>query len=98
MHEIIYMKADYEPWWLFEGWENDIVSRKSFESKKQAQLYFNEMNQELRQKYPFYAAKGDAFAAYWKEGETEYCRDCEEELQIFHGLLWLIDGQPITNI
>ncbi|MET0960338.1 MAG: DUF1033 family protein, partial [Psychrobacillus psychrotolerans] len=25
MFEVIYMKADYEPWWLFEGWEQHIV-------------------------------------------------------------------------
>ena len=24
MFEVIYMKADYEPWWMFEGWEEMI--------------------------------------------------------------------------
>ena len=24
MYEVIYMKADYEPWWMFEGWEEMI--------------------------------------------------------------------------
>ena len=27
MFEIIYMKADFEPWWAFEGWEEHIIKK-----------------------------------------------------------------------
>ena len=33
MYKIIYMKADFEPWWQFEGWEEHIVSVYSYEEE-----------------------------------------------------------------
>ena len=30
MNEIIYMKAGYEPWWMFSGWES-ILSKSKYE-------------------------------------------------------------------
>ncbi len=33
MFEVIYMKADYEPWWMFEEWEETIRSRHSFDDR-----------------------------------------------------------------
>lgn len=39
MYEVIYMKADYEPWWAFEGWEEFIMEKAEFDQEDQARLF-----------------------------------------------------------
>ena len=34
MYEVVIVKADYEGWWLFEGWQEDIIKRHPFKAKK----------------------------------------------------------------
>lgn len=94
MHEIVYIRADYEPWWMFDGWEEKVVSRKEFESAEQASRYLEELDQEFGSKFALHEKRDSAFAAYWNSEEMEYCEICEEALQIFHGLIWLYDGKP----
>ncbi|MGB6407058.1 MAG: DUF1033 family protein [Planococcus donghaensis] len=94
MHEIIYMRTDYEPWWMFEGWEEKVVSRHKFNSTENAQSYLENLKNDFSLRFANQKQKNAAFSCYWNEEETEYCENCEEDLQIFHGLIWLVNGQP----
>lgn len=98
MHEIIYLRADFEPWWMLEGWEQEVISREIFDTAQQAAGYLEGLKQKLAAQYPESKSKAPAFYAYWKEGETEYCEDCGEDLQIYHGLVWLQNGTPVESI
>lgn len=97
MYEVIYMKADFEPWWLFEGWEEQIVERKSFEEVDQVKIHLEGLLSEFRVKYTHEATKNGAFWAFWSEDEKEYCIPCDDVLQIYHGILILKDGEPVEN-
>lgn len=94
MHDIIYMRADFEPWWMFEGWEDNIVSQQQFASAENARDYLEELKKDFSQRFAGYEQRDVAFASYWNEEEVEYCDSCEEDLQIFHGLIWLFNGNP----
>ena len=95
MHEIIYMKAFYEPWWQFDGWEKEIVSRKSFSSAIEAEAFLQEMKTLFAGRYSRQAVKGRAFIAFWTEEEQVFCEACDDDLQTYHGLIWLVDGKPV---
>lgn len=88
MFEVIYMKADYEPWWLFEGWEQHIVEKHTFETQADAQSYLNEKQVELRGKFPKEKVKDEKYWAFWSEKEVCFCESCDDDLQIYHGLIW----------
>ncbi|MEI4768213.1 DUF1033 family protein [Psychrobacillus sp. FJAT-51614] len=88
MVEIIYMKADYEPWWEFEGWEEHILERISFNEENEAQEYLNKKLEEFRGNFPFEKAKGDKYWAFWSVKEQCFCDSCDEDLQIYHGIIW----------
>lgn len=88
MFEVIYMKADYEPWWLFEGWEQRIVEKHTFETQTDAQSYLNEKLVELRGKFPKEKVKDEKYWAFWSEKEVCFCESCDDDLQIYHGLIW----------
>ncbi|HSP22411.1 MAG TPA: DUF1033 family protein [Planococcus sp. (in: firmicutes)] len=89
MHEIIYLKSFYEPWWMLEGWEQDIVLRKPFSSIEEANRFKSELMDMLSAKYPEHKKKGETFDVYWEKGDLEYCPDCEEDLQVYHGVIHL---------
>ena len=88
MYEVIYMKADYEPWWAFEGWEDHVLERVSFEKEEDARLYLDNRLIEFRRKFPKEESREDRFWAFWSVKEQCYCESCEDDLQIFHGIIW----------
>ena len=94
MFEVIYMKADYEPWWMFEGWEETICSRSSFADAKGALAYCATLLAELREKYELEAMKKECFYAFWSEAEKCFCEGCDEDLQLYHGVILMKDGNP----
>lgn len=87
MYRIIYIKADYEPWWQFDGWEEHIVSTHKFESEQQFSNAFTELISQFRQKYNNEACKYDRYYAFWSEEECEFCEACDEDAQIYHGII-----------
>lgn len=94
MFEVIYIKADYEPWWMFEGWEEMIRRRRSFNEASVARAYFDELLTELRGKHEHEAMKKDCFFAFWSLGEKSFCEGCDEDLQLYHGVILMKDGEP----
>ena len=86
-YEIIYMKADFEPWWQFEGWEDFIVERWTFKSQKSYEQALQAKLLELRAKFPNEKLNKDFYYAFWDEDELEYCEGCDEDTQIYHGLV-----------
>ena len=97
MHEIIYMRADYEPWWMFDDWQDKVVSRQEFTSAESACEHLAELKADFKRRFAEHEERGLAFISYWNEEEMEYCEKCEEDLQIFHGLIWLVNGKPQTS-
>ncbi|MFJ7936863.1 DUF1033 family protein [Sporosarcina sp. NPDC096371] len=91
---MIYMKADYEPWWMFEGWEEKIRSRCTFNDAKEALMYCEKLLTELRKKYALEAVKKDCFYVFWSECEKDFCEACDEDLQLYHGVILMKDGKP----
>ncbi len=85
MYRVIYMKADYEPWYLFEGWQQHIVDSWSFPSEKEAKQHLVHKVQEFQDSYKFSREKNGCYA-FWDGKEVCYCEDCEEDLQLYHGL------------
>ena len=95
MNEIIYMKAEYEPWWMFSGWEKTIVEKQVFPSEDEARIYLEEVLNRFREIYPNEARQKGACWAFWTEEEQEFCEACDDDLQTFHGVIWLQNGKII---
>lgn len=97
MNEIIYMRAGYEPWWMFSGWEDTIVKKKMFENAEEAKVYLDSLLKEFRLKYPNEGSQKGAFWAFWTEDEQEFCEACDDDLQTYHGILWIRNGIPVRD-
>lgn len=95
MYEVIYMKAEYEPWWLFEGWEETIQQRIACQTIGEAQSALLELVGGFRKKYESETLKDQCFYTFWTKEERVFCEACDEDLQIFHGVFMTKNGEPL---
>lgn len=86
MYHVITIYGPNEPWFLFEGWEKDIVERKVYTSLEEAQQYFLEKSMQLEQAHQHRREKRSDCFAYWNEGDIHFCEMCDEDIQLFTGL------------
>lgn len=77
---------------MIEGWESDIVTSKRFSEPQQAKEYFEGQAELLSKEFSHQKARFRS-TAFWNQGDLAYCSNCEEDLQVYHGLLWLDDGE-----
>lgn len=85
--KLIYMKADYEPWWQFEGWEEFIEEELVFETEQALDDTLASKLKTFRATYEHEQQREARFFAFWSDDECEYCEACDDEAQIFHGLI-----------
>ncbi len=95
MYEVIYMKADYEPWWMFEGWEEMVRCRKQFPDYGEAAAYAESLIADLRGRFAKERTRKQTFIAFWNPGERTYCDGCDEDLQLYHGVFVLSGEKPV---
>lgn len=87
MYKIIYMKADFEPWWLFEGWESHIVSTYQYNCLEEYEQALNTLLTKLRSQFEHEEIRKERYIAFWNEEECEFCEGCDEDVQIYHGIV-----------
>ncbi|AYC29469.1 DUF1033 family protein [Paenisporosarcina cavernae] len=93
MYQLIYMKADYEPWWMFEGWEEYIVQTETFDNIDDAMNGLVLKVKEFSQKYPHLKTKDDTFWSFWSDEEIVFCDACDDDLQTYHGIICMKEGK-----
>lgn len=87
MYKIIYMKADFEPWWKFDGWESKIVETYVYENEEQWKVGLVNLLNCFRKKYKNEICKENKYYTFWSEEEKEYCDSCDDDTQIYHGII-----------
>ena len=87
MYTIIYMKADYEPWWKFDGWQSFIVTNETYEEKSQFDQALQEKLSVFRSTYENEESRENKYWAFWSEAESCYCEACDDDLQLYHGII-----------
>lgn len=96
MYQVFLTKGEYEPWWFFEDWKTLIVEQTSFNEFEEALQKFNEIFNALSDKYPIKKTKNSYLSAFWTEDEMVFCESCDDDIQIFHGVMLLKDEQIIN--
>lgn len=87
MFKLIYMKADYEPWWQFEGWEEMVVETFLFNTEEEYYQGVEKVLTQFREKYNNEVIQKGKYIAFWNDSEAEYCEACDEDVQIYHGII-----------
>ena len=88
MYKLILMKADYEPWWQFEDIEEKYIDVKHYPTIETYEQDAIKLLAKYRTHYEFEKSKEGKYFAFWNEGEVAFCEGCDENLQIFHGIIF----------
>ncbi len=87
MYNLIVMKADYEPWWQFEDIEDKYTEVKNYSTLELYEQDATEILSKYRLNYEFEKSKEGKYFAFWNEGEVAFCKGCDEDLQLFYGII-----------
>lgn len=94
MYQVIALYGEYEPWWFFDDWKDDIVSQNDYATFQEASGAYQQIYSELEMQYPYKETKKSYLTAFWNETEIRYCEDCEDDIQLFHSIMLLKDDRP----
>lgn len=97
MYQVMEMYGDNEPWWFFEGWEEDISHEEVFEELEPAIHYYEKKYQQLAQEYSMMKTKDRYLTAFWKDGDFRFCEECDDDLQQYKGLVLLKNCHPLIK-
>lgn len=95
MYQVAIIKADYEGWWLFDDWQNDIDTSFDFSTKDDMITFYHELIREMETKFHSFSEGKYGMMAFYNVCELEYCEECEEALQIFHTPVMLENNEVI---
>ncbi|WP_414049644.1 DUF1033 family protein [Macrococcus animalis] len=93
MYEIITIRADYEGWWLFEDFRDQATDIKNFSFLKDAEQYYDQQLLYLRQHFCNEQIGKYNIHSFYNNCEIEFCEDCDEDVQIFHSVLFFNNGE-----
>lgn len=97
MYQVITMLGENEPWWFFDDWQEDIQSIEEFAEFSTALARFEHHFLKSHSSYPEIKTKENYLVAFWHPEEVRFCEDCDEDLQLYHGILLLKDGKKIDG-
>ncbi|WP_414046442.1 DUF1033 family protein [Macrococcus equi] len=98
MYEIITIRADYEGWWLFDDYREQATDIQSFIDRFEAINYYQQQLVNLRKIFCNEVIGKHKIHAFYNNCEIEFCESCDEEVQIFHSVLFLDDGKIVELI
>lgn len=89
MWSIAKIRADYEGWWLFSDWTDNIIERDDFESYAEMLTKYQHKIRECKEAYDNYLIGKYNIHAFYNNCELGFCEDCDENLQIFYSFIVL---------
>ncbi|MCE4957000.1 DUF1033 family protein [Macrococcoides caseolyticum] len=93
MYEIITIRADYEGWWLFDDFRDQATDIQAFQTFEQAEAYYKSQLKLLRQHFCNEMIGKYNIHAFYNNCEIEFCESCDDEVQIFHSIIFLKQGE-----
>ncbi|CAD2075460.1 DUF1033 family protein [Phocicoccus pinnipedialis] len=93
MFKVVLLTADYEGWWFFSDWQEHVQVTINCESYKEMELQYIKMCKLLDQKYKVKQTGKYGITSFYNTCDIRYCDDCDDDVQIYHTPLMLIDGK-----
>ena len=87
MYTVNLMVADYEPWWQFDDMVEKFTDEKTYATVEQYEHAVAELLSQFRLNYQAEDSREGKFFAFWNEGEISYCEGCDEDLQVYYGVV-----------
>jgi hypothetical protein len=90
-------KGDCEPWLFLAGWQDEIMERRSFDSQEEALRTYAQWIKEYKKNFESAKETNGSLFSFWNEGDLHYCEACDDDLQLFYGLV-LMKGSEVYQL
>ncbi|WP_078410399.1 DUF1033 family protein [Priestia abyssalis] len=86
-------KGDCEPWLFLDGWQEEITERLSFHDQDEALRTYAQWIKEYKRSFESVKETNLSLFSFWNEGEMHYCEACDDDLQLFYGIVFMKGGE-----
>ncbi|MDW3869108.1 regulatory protein MsaA [Staphylococcus saprophyticus] len=98
MWTVAKIRADYEGWWFFSDWTDQIVEQHNFETYDAMMAFYNALILKSKRHYDNYLVGKYNIHAFYNNCELGFCEDCDEDLQIFYSYIVLNNNEVYYNL
>lgn len=98
MYQVVKLYGDLEPWWLLDGWQEDIVECENFDTYQDALSYYQREWEILAGHLSEHKDKSEQMSAFWDPKDQRWCEECDEYLQQYHSLFILNRVEAIEEL
>ena len=88
MWTVAKIRADYEGWWLFSDWTDHIIEQHDFNTYEEMMTCYKSLLNKSKIDYDNYLVGKHNIHAFYNNCELGFCKDCDEDLQIFIAILY----------
>ncbi|MBE5662717.1 DUF1033 family protein, partial [Staphylococcus sp. SS21] len=93
MWTVTKIRADYEGWWLFSDWPDNIVEQYEYQTFDDMLAHYQQLINHCKVKFDNYVTGKYNIYAFYNNCDMNYCEDCEEDLQIFYSFIVLQNNE-----
>lgn len=93
MYQIKTIRADFEGWWLFEGWQQLVIGTIDCATNEEFMEMYQDELINMRNKYHHEVIGKYNIHAFYNHCDVFFCEDCDEDLQIYYSLIPLKNGE-----
>ena len=83
MFSINIIKCDYEGWWLFEDWRDNIIAVYEFTTEEDMLGFYRQLVMQMKDHFGCYNIGKFQMITFFNTCDREYCEDCDEDLQMY---------------
>ncbi|WP_251942966.1 regulatory protein MsaA [Staphylococcus sp. Marseille-Q5304] len=98
MWTVTKIRADYEGWWLFDNWKDQIIEYYNFETYNEMINKYIELIELSKDKYDNHLVGKHNIHAFFNNCDLKFCEDCDEDLQIFYSFIVLKNNEVYYNL
>ena len=97
MFSINIIKCDYEGWWLFEDWRDNIIAVYEFTTEEDMLGFYRQLVMQMKDHFGCYNIGKFQMITFFNTCDREYCEDCDEDLQMYISPIMLKNMDEIRD-
>ncbi|OFP27537.1 hypothetical protein HMPREF2997_05365 [Staphylococcus sp. HMSC057C08] len=92
------IRADYEGWWLFDDWRDNIYEQFQFEQYEDMLKKYRELICLSKMKFDNFIKGKYNIYAFYNNCDMGFCEDCDEDMQIFYSFIVLYNNEVYYDL
>lgn len=97
MYTIYIMKADYEGWWLFDDWQDQVIVIYEFSSMDEMLEFYQRLTEQMHAHFSSFQIGKYNMLTFYNCCDVRYCDDCDDDVQMYVSPIMMSGNETITD-